>query len=475
MVPLFGRSHYRVLAKLGKELVTRGHEVLLFVGDCYPYAAKDANIRWFKCPKETKNVLHATNAHNLPQMMQAYCDAKLSDRAIINEFKSADLVIGDGMYLCSFLIADKFALPHVAVLESSLTSATGTLPYNVAELPSYIPQYRSGMTDNMSFLQRAKNTLQWLVNRMTIQRMIKNTFLGLKTKHQITPEKSLEQTFQKVDLLLVQTEAFEYPRPLFPDTKLVGPLLSTPAKPLLGDLENFVRGSGDEGVILVSFGTILGEIDETLIATMAAVFSSLPQRVIWKLNTEGKSLKIGSNVKVASWLPQNDILGHPKTRLFIGHAGMNGMLEAGYHGVPMICVPFFGDQFDNAVAAKNLGMAEILHQEQITEEKLIKTINTILQTPSYRASAARISKSIRLHPRTPVQQAADWVEYTQAKGSLAHLRPRGLDLPFYQLYLLDILFVAFLLLMGVFVAVYLLVRCFCQICCKKKPSKEKPH
>jgi len=98
-------------------------------------------------------------------------------------------------------------------------------------------------------------------------------------------------------------------------------------------------------------------------------------------HSEGKSLKIGSNVKVASWLPQNDILGHPKTRLFIGHAGMNGMLEAGYHGVPMICVPFFGDQFDNAVAAKNLGMAEILHQEQITEEKLIKTINTILQTP----------------------------------------------------------------------------------------------
>jgi len=27
MVPLFGRSHYRVLAKLGKELVNRGHEV----------------------------------------------------------------------------------------------------------------------------------------------------------------------------------------------------------------------------------------------------------------------------------------------------------------------------------------------------------------------------------------------------------------------------------------------------------------
>ena len=59
-------------------------------------------------------------------------------------------------------------------------------------------------------------------------------------------------------------------------------------------------------------------------------------------------MHLGDNVKVSSWLPQNDILGHPKTRLFIGHAGMNGMLEAAYHGVPMICVPFFGDQFDNS-------------------------------------------------------------------------------------------------------------------------------
>lgn len=28
--------------------------------------------------------------------------------------------------------------------------------------------------------------------------------------------------------------------------------------------------------------------------------------------TDGKSLTLGENIKVASWLPQNDILGHPK-------------------------------------------------------------------------------------------------------------------------------------------------------------------
>ena len=71
---------------------------------------------------------------------------------------------------------------------------------------------------------------------------------------------------------------------LFPDTKLVGPLLSSPAKPLPGDLQQFVMGSGDEGVILVSFGSILSQINDQTIERMAAAFSSLPQRVIWKLD-----------------------------------------------------------------------------------------------------------------------------------------------------------------------------------------------
>ena len=163
--------------------------------------------------------LDPKNLNNIPQLMYDYCDAKLSDQTIINEVKSADLVIGDGMYLCSSLIADKFSLPHVTVLESSLTSATVIHPYNVADLPSYIPQFFSGMTDKMSFLQRAENTLRWLMNRIISPRNFRKAFLKLKEKHSITPEKSLEQTLQKVDLILVQTEAYDYPRPLLPSKR----------------------------------------------------------------------------------------------------------------------------------------------------------------------------------------------------------------------------------------------------------------
>jgi len=72
--------------------------------------------------------------------------------------------------------------------------------------------------------------------------------------------------------------------------------------------------SGDQGAILVSFGSVLGELDGIVVATVAAVFSNLPQRVVWKLDTKGKSSTIGSNVKVSSWLPQNDVLGYLKSR-----------------------------------------------------------------------------------------------------------------------------------------------------------------
>lgn len=90
---------------------------------------------------------------------------------------------------------------------------------------------------------------------------------------------------------------------------------------------------------------------------------------------------------------------------------------------------------------------------------------------SYRESAGRISKSIKQLPRTPAQEAADWVEYTQAQGGLQHLRPRGLDMPFYQLYFLDMLLLATLIVIAFFFVVMLLAK-FIKNSVFKKKEKE---
>ena len=45
-----------------------------------------------------------------------------------------------------------------------------------------------------------------------------------------------------------------------------------------------MQKSGDEGVILVSFGTVMGNIKENMLTLLANAFSRVPQKVIWKLD-----------------------------------------------------------------------------------------------------------------------------------------------------------------------------------------------
>ena len=61
--------------------------------------------------------------------------------------------------------------------------------------------------------------------------------------------------------------------------------MASPAQPLSEELEEFMQSAGDDGVILVSFGTILGSLDENVLQMMATAFSRLPQKVIWKIKT----------------------------------------------------------------------------------------------------------------------------------------------------------------------------------------------
>jgi len=458
---MFGRSHFMFVARLGQELAERGHEVMIFVGSSQRYAASNPNVRFFNDSKalaahtpptaeERKTISTRAELAFLYIVQSWYCDGMLSNVDLMKEVSRADLIVGEFLYLCSSLIADKLSLPNVILSASSLSAPTAfafRLPFS----PSYVPQLNVHLSDEWSILDRVRNLLQWMLNYVSYAQDLCSLYGNIKAKHNVTPDKSIHETLGRVDLIIGQMHfGLEHPRPLYPNTRVVGPFLPSPAKPLPNELEQFMQSAGDKGVILVSFGTVLGEymgVNETLLQVMAEAFSKLPQKVIWKLKLDGTfKLSVSNNVKLMSWLPQNDILGHPKTRLFIGHAGINGILETTYHAVPIICSPFFGDQFDNAHKAKRAGFGEVVDLEATSSEEFVTLIRKVLGQPSYRESAARMSKSVKLLPRPPVKEAADWMEYAQAQGGLQFLRPRGLDLPFYQLYCLDIMLLAFLIL-----------------------------
>lgn len=79
-------------------------------------------------------------------------------------------------------------------------------------------------------------------------------------------------------------------------------------------------------------------------------------KVIWRI--AGPVPKnLGANTKTMKWLPQFDLLGHSQTRVFVSHCGMNGMNEGAFHGVPVLAMPLYGDQLNNAQQLVHAGMA----------------------------------------------------------------------------------------------------------------------
>lgn len=86
---------------------------------------------------------------------------------------------------------------------------------------------------------------------------------------------------------------------------------------------------------------------------------------------------IPSNVLIRKWFPQNDILAHPNVILFISHGGLFGTSESLYNGVPLLLLPFFGDQLRNAHRISMAGYGKYITLDEVTKDTLVKMINEI--------------------------------------------------------------------------------------------------
>ena len=85
------------------------------------------------------------------------------------------------------------------------------------------------------------------------------------------------------------------------------------------------------------------------------------------------------NLKVVDWLPQNDLLGHAKTKAFISHMGINGASEAAYHGVPIVAACIMGDSFQNSIKfGKKTKMSKFIDIYEADADTWKKTIEEVI-------------------------------------------------------------------------------------------------
>ncbi|EDV26580.1 uncharacterized protein TRIADDRAFT_13360, partial [Trichoplax adhaerens] len=232
---------------------------------------------------------------------------------------------------------------------------------------------------------------------------------SIKQEFNIRPDLGFYELMLSPEMTLVAGDfAVDYARPIPPNMKLIGPLSCAPASPLPEDLENFMESSGEHGVVLVSMGTIF-EFPESLIPTLVAGFKRLEQKILWKTKLNVKNPP--DNVKIVRWMPQNDILGHPKLRVFITHGGSKSIYEASYHGVPLIGIPIQAEQQLNIGKAKAAGVAIGLERNDLTPDIIVESVTEITTNPWYKGNMSRISKSIQSRPISPREALVQWVEY----------------------------------------------------------------
>ncbi|OCU02603.1 hypothetical protein XELAEV_18008365mg [Xenopus laevis] len=146
--------------------------------------------------------------------------------------------------------------------------------------------------------------------------------------------------------------------------------------------------------------------------------------------------------------------------------------EAIYHGVPMVAIPLFGDQFDNAVRIKVKNLGIFFPLDQLKAEKLAGAIRHITGDESYRKSIKSLSLIQRSQPFPKDQQIVRWLEHIVTVGGTNHLLPYSYQQPLYQQYLLDVILFVCVCVIGACYLTVKLLRLFIQALCSVGKLKQ---
>lgn len=393
----------------------------------------------------------------------------LEDAALVEQMRDAkfDLLLTDPAFPAGVLIANFLHLPMVYNVR--WLNAGDAHMAIAPSPPSHVPVYNSLLDDQMNFLQRTENFLRYLFSLLQEHCIIVPIYRELLERH-FPPGTDLLSLQQSADIWLMRVDfVFEFPRPTMPNVVYMGGFQCRPAQPLPVELEDFMRSSGEHGVVIMSLGATVGALPTEVNEVIASAFAKIPQKVVWRYHGD-PPLSLGNNTLLLQWFPQNDLLGHPKTRMFVSHGGTNGIYEAIYHGVPVLALPLLFDQFDNVMRLQVRGAARVLQAATLTEEEFLEALKDVLENQAYQNSMRKLSEMHRDLPLSPLDTATFWIEYVMRHKGAPHLRSKGINMPWYSYHSLDV--IAFLLLFPV-IALWVSIYVCKLLCCRKSTKKRK--
>jgi MGT family glycosyltransferase len=161
----------------------------------------------------------------------------------------------------------------------------------------------------------------------------------------------------------------------------------------------------DSGLLYLSLGS-LGSADIGLMQRLVDVLGTTRHRVIVSMGPRADELRLADNMVGAATLPQTTLM--PQVDLVITHGGNNTTTEAMHFGKPMIVLPLFWDQYDNAQRVHELGFGVRLETYDFSDGELVGAVDRLLADELLRARMASIGAAIRA--RDGLRRGAEIIE-----------------------------------------------------------------
>jgi len=193
---------------------------------------------------------------------------------------------------------------------------------------------------------------------------------------------------------------------------------SQPLGPTWHNLETSVRATDEpwspperagSGLVYLSLGS-LGSADVELMEKLVDALSRTPHRFVVSRGPQHAAYELADNMTGAEFLPQTSVVPHVDA--VITHGGNNTTTECMWFGRPMLVLPIFWDQHDNAQRVEETGYGIRLPTYDFDEGRLAAAVNRLLDDDALRARAAAAGERLRRRPGTVV--AADLIERVAA-------------------------------------------------------------
>jgi UDP:flavonoid glycosyltransferase YjiC (YdhE family) len=164
-------------------------------------------------------------------------------------------------------------------------------------------------------------------------------------------------------------------------------------------------GDGPGKLIYFSLGS-LGSADVGLMRRVIDCLAATPHRYIVSMGPLHAEIELPPGMWGAEFLPQASIL--PLADLVITHGGNNTTTECLHFGKPMIVLPLFWDQHDNAQRIDELGLGVRLDPYRFADQDMHGAISGLLADQALAARLATSSAAIR--SSGGLTRAADIIE-----------------------------------------------------------------